>query len=86
MENKLTSDMIVPSVNTEPFFQNSPQFPNSYIVKSLYKEISLSFYERKMFEKYVNEELGFDKSKELNIDSPLIKLIIDYSRYYSFHQ
>lgn len=86
MENKLTSDIIVPSVNTEPFFQNSPQFHNSYIVKSLYKEISLSFYERKMFEKYVNEELGFDKSKELNIDSPLIKLIIDYSRYYSFHQ
>jgi hypothetical protein len=86
MENKLTSDMIVPSVNTEPFFQNSPQFHNSYIVKSLYKEISLSFYERKMFEKYVNEELGFDKSKELNIDSPLIKLIIDYTRYHSFHQ
>jgi hypothetical protein len=86
MENKLTSDIIVPSLNTEPFFQNSPQFHNSYIVKSLYKEISLSFYERKMFEKYVNEELGFDKSKELNIDSPLIKLIIDYTRYYSFHQ
>jgi hypothetical protein len=85
MENKFTSDMIVPSVNTERFFQNSPQFHNSYIVKSLYKDISLSFYERKMIEKYVNEELGFDRSNQLNFDSHLIKLIIDYSRYNSFH-
>jgi len=86
MGNKLTSESMVPFVNTEPFFQNSREFNDSYIVKSIFKDICPTYYEMKLFEKYVNEELGFDKSKELNIDSPLIKLIIDYTRYYSFHQ
>jgi hypothetical protein len=86
MENSVTSENTVPSMNTDPFFQNYQEFKNVYIIKSLYKDISLTFYEMKLFEKYVNEELGFDKSKVLNIDSPLIKLIIDYSRYNSFHQ
>ena len=86
MENVRTSEKTVPSVNTDPFFKNYQNFNNSYIVKSLYKDISPTFYEMKLFEKYVNEELGFDQSKELNIDSPLLKLIIDYSRYNSFHQ
>ena len=86
MGNSITSENTVPSVNTDPFFKNYKEFKYSYIVKSLYKDISPTFYEMKLFEKYVNEELGFDQSKELNIDSPLIKLIIDYSRYNSFHQ
>jgi hypothetical protein len=86
MENSVTSENTVPSMNTDPFFQNYQEFKNSYIIKSLYKDISPTLYEMKLFEKYVIEELGFDKSKELNIDSPLIKLIIDYSRYNSFHQ
>jgi hypothetical protein len=86
MENIRTSDNTVPSLNADPFFKNYQDFKNSYIVKSLYKDITPTFYEMKLFEKYVNEELGFDQSKELNIDSSLLKLIIDYSRYYSFHQ
>jgi hypothetical protein len=86
MGNSITRENTVPFVNTDPFFKNSQEFKNSYIVKSLYNNISPTFYEMKLFEKYVREELGFDKSKELNTDAPLIKLIIDYSRYHSFHQ
>lgn len=85
MEENTSSKSMMPLVNYDPFFMNDDRFSNTYIVNSQFRNISPSPYEKNLIEKYVIEELGFSKQKEINFDSQLIKLILDYSRYNSYH-
>lgn len=60
------------------------------IIKDFYgvpcqNEIQLTTYEKMMFEKYIYDDLKMHQSDDIDFNSPVIKQIFDFCRFYNFH-
>jgi hypothetical protein len=60
------------------------------IIKDFYSvpllnDIQLTTYEKMMFQKYIYDDLKMHQSKEIDFNSPFVKQIFDFCRFYNFH-
>lgn len=83
MKKYNTPDM-VPSLNTDPFFLNNEEFTNDYIIKSSNREIEPTFYEKKILNEYFLTDIGFGFDKDINFNSSLTSILIDFARFYLY--
>jgi hypothetical protein len=81
MKKNSTQDT-VPSLNTDPFFLNSQEFTNDYIIKSSNRVTVPTFYEKKILNEYFLTEIGFGYDKDINFNSSLTSILIDFARWY----
>lgn len=81
MKKYNTPDM-VPCLNTDPFFLNYLEFTNDYVIKSTNRKIEPTFYEKKILNEYFLTDIGFGFDKDINFNSSLVSILIDFARYY----
>jgi hypothetical protein len=79
---KNNSQDMVPPLNTDPFFLYNQEFTNDYIIKSLNREIEPTFYEQKILNEYFLTGIGFGFDKDINFNSSLTSILIDFARFY----
>ena len=70
--------------------QANKQSTYGIILKDFYgvpcqNEIQLTTYEKMMFQKYIYDDLKLHQSKEIDFNSPVIKQIFDFCRFYNFY-
>ena len=80
-KNNISADT-VPSLNTDPFFLNYLEFTNDYVIKSTNRKIEPTFYEKKILNEYFLTDIGFGFDKDINFNSSLVSILIDFARYY----
>jgi hypothetical protein len=79
---KNNDENIVPFENNDSFFQNNSGFTNDYIIKSINNDIELTFFEKKLLNQYILTDIGFGFDKDINFNSPLVRFMIDFARWY----
>lgn len=73
---------IMIEVNTSTLFKNIPTITNEYIINSHNTYFDLTPFELSIVKEYFQKELGYGYEKEIDTNSPLLTLLIDFSRYY----
>jgi len=76
------SKEIKPTVSNESFFINFPTFSNSYIVYSFYSSVHPTYFEQDILNDYFLFDQNFGKEKDINLNSKLVSLLIDFARFY----
>ncbi len=79
---KNNNENMVPFENNDSFFLNNSGFTNDYIIKSINRDFKLTPFEEKILNQYILTDIGFGLDKDINFDSPLVKFIIDFARWY----
>lgn len=74
---------IMSSSKFEPVFEKVPTIANDYVINSLMKSGKPTSFERNVLYQYIHQELGFGNEKEINYDSQLVRMLVDFSRFYN---
>jgi hypothetical protein len=71
---------ITSSNKGEDFFKNS-SIPNEYLIQYVGSRFTLGVNDKFKLESFIFDELGFPQNHKINWNSPLVGLLVMYSKY-----